>query len=792
MKISFIIPAYNVEKYIKKCVKSCTDIGIDNKEIIIVDDGSTDNTYEKISEEYGSVKYIKLYKTENRGLSEARNYGLSHATGDYVVFVDSDDWLEKSIEYLFDERKLTDVDVLYFAAQSIIEEENNKIYSQIPYPFEEEKKYSPKEVFLINNQYRDDDRVYHHAWRGIYRRDFLINNEIKFIPGILYEDNSFWFKVISKAKNIIYTNTVCYNYLIRKESIINSKPCYKNIESIFINIKSMISSNVDYKEYFESVEKKSVIMMNECERRFSDSYLIVEKYKEQIIEWKQKLINQINNLYSENDIYSLKVKYRIVSNLVVFLGVYDEKQLSFVIEMRTAIVSKTKKAMDEWLLRTNRKVGLYGAGVQSDLTINVYERLFGRICSDTFYIDSRKESNKEKLFGRDILNVKDVQKEEPDQIIICSERYGKQMLEQVNSHCPKIPTMFLYDKNPGTFRGVFDHNFIEDLLILNNTVGEKRIILISTPEYPNVGDHLIACSEYEFIKKYFPGYKIIEITNEDYAYFKVCLEKNIKQQDILMITGGGFFGTLWREFHYDDVLDLLRRFSNNSIIAFPQSVYFSNDVIGETYKQLTLNAINVANCYIICRERFSYSKLLEIGVDKRKIALFPDIALYFEYTHSIEKTNNAGLFLRDDKESILSDDAKIRIKNLVEKYGYGSLESSMQYKVAPIHKESRDLAILEKLDEISRYQIVITDQLHCMISCYLTGTKCIALNNISRKLEGVYDWIRDSQYVILANSEKDVEQAILKLQDVSIDESKHLLLDNYWDELYKKIEIFLY
>ena len=204
MKLSIIIPAYNTERYIKRCVDSCLAISGIEKEIIIINDGSTDNTFNILNKNYYSVKDIYIVNTDNRGLSEARNLGLVRATGDYIVFLDSDDWIESKIAEILLDKKLSVADVVYYAAQSIVEEEGNKIYQQNPYPIEEYRLYTSDEVFELNNKYRDDDRMLHHAWRGIYNRVFLLNNHISFIPGILYEDNAFWFEVIRNATKIIY------------------------------------------------------------------------------------------------------------------------------------------------------------------------------------------------------------------------------------------------------------------------------------------------------------------------------------------------------------------------------------------------------------------------------------------------------------------------------------------------------------------------------------------------------------------------------------------------------------
>ena len=262
----------------------------------------------------------------------------------------------------------------------------------------------------------------------------------------------------------------------------------------------------------------------------------------------------------------------------------------------------------------------------------------------------------------------------------------------------------------------------------------------------------------------------------------------------MIITGGGFFGTLWRDYHYDDVLDIFKRFKCNKIIAFPQSIYFSNDSTGDKYRQLTKDAMKSADTYVICREKFSYETLHKLGINKNKTALFPDIAFYYDYKlkkSDVNKAETVGLYIREDKEGVLQLCEKEEIVGAVEINGYKVVTSSMQYKIAPIHKECRDLAVIEKLNEVRRHSIVITDQLHCMISCYLVGTKCIAINNISKKLEGVYEWIKEDPSIFLVHSIEELKQSIESIKGMAIPDNKCALMKECWDEMYRGIYDFI-
>lgn len=96
-KISVILPVYNVEKYVRKCLLSIVEQSYQNFEVLIVDDGSVDNFFKEIEDIVAENKNIKIYQKANGGLASARNFGLEKANGDYILFIDSDDWIEKDL-----------------------------------------------------------------------------------------------------------------------------------------------------------------------------------------------------------------------------------------------------------------------------------------------------------------------------------------------------------------------------------------------------------------------------------------------------------------------------------------------------------------------------------------------------------------------------------------------------------------------------------------------------------------------------------------------------------------------
>lgn len=252
MKISIIVPVYNVEKELERCIDSLINQTYKNIEIILVDDGSTD-TSSDICEEY-KMKYsnIKVIHKENGGLSSARNCGITNSDGMYLMFVDSDDYInEKACEKFAEAVKKDKVDIVIGEARKT---EKNKITLYKHDAFEEKKIYNNKEYINIaikNNEF------YAPVWFNMYRREFLLQNNLFFKEGILHEDMEYLPRIFLCANNIKKISYVFYEYIIRENSITNRKDYTKNIKDIF-------EIYGDWYEMFEKIEDKKIKKMLNC------------------------------------------------------------------------------------------------------------------------------------------------------------------------------------------------------------------------------------------------------------------------------------------------------------------------------------------------------------------------------------------------------------------------------------------------------------------------------------------------------------------------------------------------
>ena len=308
-KFSIIMPVYNVEKYLEKSLNSVLNQTNKDFEVIVVDDGSTDNS-SKICDEYKKKdKRIKVIHKENGGLSDARNEGVKKALGEYIIFLDSDDYWDKDLLKEISKSLDNNPDLVRFQIRTV-DESNNKV----DYPEIEFYDKSGEEAFSLITRYH----FVENAWAYAIKREYYLKEKYEFKKGIIHEDFALTPLIIIKANKVNSINYIGYNYLIRSNSIMNSndyekvkkkvKDMYegylylmKEIDKVNVNktiFKSFCSNSViikicelkgkDYKEYRNRIKKDKVI-----DNVLSDS--LGRKIKKIIIKISPKIYTRIRS-----------------------------------------------------------------------------------------------------------------------------------------------------------------------------------------------------------------------------------------------------------------------------------------------------------------------------------------------------------------------------------------------------------------------------------------------------------------------------------------------------------------
>jgi len=239
-KVSVIVPVYNVENYVEKCLKSLVNQTLQDIEIIVVNDGSTDDS-EKIIKEFIKIhgEKIKYVTKENGGLSDARNYGMKFASGEYIAFLDSDDYVD-----------ITLYEKMYNKA---IEEHCDYVECNFIW------KYDNKEVKDIGNVYKNKHEMLATArvvaWNKLIKRSLLSELNIEFPKGLRYEDVEFFYKLLPYIKKFGFVKECLIYYIQRQSSIVNTQN--ERTKEIFIVLDNVINYYKEkgiYEEYKQELE----------------------------------------------------------------------------------------------------------------------------------------------------------------------------------------------------------------------------------------------------------------------------------------------------------------------------------------------------------------------------------------------------------------------------------------------------------------------------------------------------------------------------------------------------------
>lgn len=301
IKISLILPVYNVEKYLDQCLRTCIDqdIPIDEYEIIIINDGTKDNSLDIAHRYERNYRNVKVYSQENQGLSAARNKGLSLAKGDYVWFIDTDDWIkELCLKQIADLCIDNSLDALAIGAGNV-------------YDIRVERRFN----YNLNGVYKGKDALMMGIMKvcapfTIYKRDFLVKNKLLFKNGIFHEDSEFTPRAYYHLKKISFLDDIYYFVRQNPDSITRTPNPKKAFDNITVAISlSEFSKNIKKKLTIQYNNLISQIINNSLHNTYEMSNVKIEELNQFIFDHKYLFKHLIN---------SSKLKYRLEGVLFYF------------------------------------------------------------------------------------------------------------------------------------------------------------------------------------------------------------------------------------------------------------------------------------------------------------------------------------------------------------------------------------------------------------------------------------------------------------------------------------------
>lgn len=294
MKLSIILPVYNTGHLVEKAINSLLGLKNIELEILCLNDGSTDDSWDKLQEIEKKCEQVKLINKENEGLSRTRNKGIQEASGDYVYFLDSDDWVnteafDELLAFCHDGYDIIHGNFCYVYEDGSMKPNKNQL----------EGSYTGQE-FLCNGLLQD--KISMASCINIFKREFLMTHELLFLPGIYHEDEEFNLRVFSYANRVASKDLTFHMYLQRSNSISNDKTKEdKRFNDVLTIYKSIMNFITESNHVSDEYKKMCMTYV---------SFIILLSYAKQSNKETMKL--------SERMIKQLKLHRTIHSNILIY------------------------------------------------------------------------------------------------------------------------------------------------------------------------------------------------------------------------------------------------------------------------------------------------------------------------------------------------------------------------------------------------------------------------------------------------------------------------------------------
>lgn len=289
---------------------------------------------------------------------------------------------------------------------------------------------------------------------------------------------------------------------------------------------------------------------------------------------------------------------------------------------------------------------------------------------------------------------------------------------------------------------------------------QRNVVIFGTPNHGNLGDYAIYAAEKKLLEQFLPQSNVFGVNMTDFQHEIVSLEKLLKKEDLLVLTGGGNLGNQYMD---DEIIRrcVIESFPSNRIVMFPQTLYFTEDAEGERELQTTAEIYNAhKDLWLAARDERSYKTMQKVFTGKVK--LLPDAVLTWGSLASADK-KGALLVLRNDVEGVLGEVEKQQIHEMLQAE-YDTVEETDTEIIVGEGLELLESELQRKMEQINRAELIVTDRLHGMIFAALAQTPCIVLNNYNHKLKETYKWIKHLDYIIYVSDLSELSVAVKQLK----------------------------
>ena len=300
IKVSVIVPVYNVAKYLAECLESLVNQTLEDIEIICVNDGSTDNSLEILEEYAEKDSRVKVFTIENSGISLARNFGIEQAKGGYIGFVDSDDYVN---EYMFEKLYLAcvqnDLD-LAMCKISLFDDETGEVNNDLDYYNLKVFSNLDKEVFNSDDTTSFTNNIVVNVYNKLYKKSLLEDNSIEFPANLIFEDEVFFIKTYLTAKRISVVNEFLYYYRLNREGSIT----YLEKENNYVDMVYIYKKEREIFKELGKYDEYKVLLANRM------LFLILARYTQTSPKFKENYYNVL-----KEDLKEVLADEEIMNNL---------------------------------------------------------------------------------------------------------------------------------------------------------------------------------------------------------------------------------------------------------------------------------------------------------------------------------------------------------------------------------------------------------------------------------------------------------------------------------------------
>lgn len=309
----------------------------------------------------------------------------------------------------------------------------------------------------------------------------------------------------------------------------------------------------------------------------------------------------------------------------------------------------------------------------------------------------------------------------------------------------------------------------------------RIVYLVLTPEHTNLGDHAIASEEIRLLQKL--GIDYIEITGLELSKLKQQRLLGVMNKTPILINGGGNLGTLW--FDVEQIMrDIVKSNPKSPVFILPNTIFYEDSDWGKEEFARSRKLYNAhKKLTIYARERTSYDAMNGFY---RNVKLMPDMVLFRNECADDKDRKGCLLCLRNDLEKTIKPEERVVLEAQVHGLFGDGVANTDTHADRDVPIDQREVELERKFSQFRSAELVITDRLHGMIFCAITGTPCIVLNSKSPKVRGCYEWIKDLPYIRFADDVSCVAEEYKKIPKAA-HQYDNGFAQFYYDQLSKDI-----